>query len=108
MAYPLPSLLTVRHFREEAAKNEVRAAERRRCGSTGGSAERRRAELERYAAWRPEEAERRYAAILGASLSLDDVAEFRAAPRGFGGRRIAGTRASRSRGRGKNGPPGRP
>lgn len=36
------------------------------------------AELERYRIWRQEEEERRYAAILGASLSLEEVADFRA------------------------------
>ena len=34
--------------------------------------------MERYRVWRPEEENRRYDAILGEAMSLDDVAEFRA------------------------------
>ena len=75
--YPLQSLLTVRHFREEAAKNEVRAAERR-LAEAREEVRKREEELERYRAWRPEEENRRYDAILGEAMSLDDVAEFRA------------------------------
>ena len=75
--YPLQSLLTVRHFREEAAKNEVRAAERR-LAEAREEVRKREEELERYRVWRPEEEKRRYDAILGEAMSLDDVAEFRA------------------------------
>ena len=75
--YPLQSLLTVRHFREEAAKNEVRAAERR-LAEAREEVRKREEELERYRVWRPEEENRRYDAILGEAMSLDDVAEFRA------------------------------
>ena len=76
-AYPLQALLTVRYFREEGAKNAVRAAERR-LAEAQAEVRRREEELERYRIWRPEEENRRYDAIMGASLSLDDVAEFRA------------------------------
>ena len=75
--YPLQSVLTVRHFREEAAKNEVRAAERR-LAEAREEVRQREEELERYRVWRPEEENRRYDAILGEAMSLDDVAEFRA------------------------------
>ncbi len=75
--YPLQSLLTVRHFREEGAKSEVRAAERR-LAEAREEVRKREEELERYRAWRPKEENRRYDAILGEVMSLDDVAEFRA------------------------------
>ena len=70
-------MLTVRHFREEAAKNEVRAAERR-LAEAREEVRKREEELERYRAWRPEEETGGYDAILGEAMSLDDVAEFRA------------------------------
>ena len=38
----------------------------------------RKEELERYRIWRPEEENRRYDAIMGENMSLEDVAEFRA------------------------------
>ena len=73
--YPLQALLSVRHYREDAARNALRLEERRLVQAEVG---RRQAELERYRIWRQEEEERRYAAILGASLSLEEVADFRA------------------------------
>lgn len=75
--YPLRALLAVRHYREEAAKNALRAAERR-AAEAREEVKRRQAELERYRVWRPEEEERRYAAIMGKALTLDEVAAFRA------------------------------
>ena len=77
-AYPLQSLLTVRYFREEGAKNAVRAAERR-LAEAQEAVRNKAEELERYRIWRPQEENRRYDAIMGTSLSLEDVAEFRAA-----------------------------
>lgn len=77
-SYPLQSLLTVRHFREEGAKNEVRAAERRLVEARE-EVKKKEEELERYRAWRPEEENRRYDAIMGEAMSLEDMAEFRAA-----------------------------
>lgn len=44
----------------------------------GRKCRKREEELERYRVWRPEEENRRYDAILGEAMSLDDVAEFRA------------------------------
>ena len=64
-SYPLQSLLTVRHFREEGAKNEVRAAERR-LAEAREEVRKKEEELERYRIWRPEEENRRYDAIMGA------------------------------------------
>lgn len=77
-SYPLQSLLTVRHFREEGAKNEVRAAERRLVEARE-EVKKKKEELERYRAWRPEEENRRYDAIMGEAMSLEDMAKFRAA-----------------------------
>lgn len=74
--YPLQALLSVRHYREDAARNALRLEERRLVQARE-EVGRRQAELERYRVWRQEE-ERRYAAILGASLSLEEVANFRA------------------------------
>lgn len=76
--YPLQALLSVRHYREDAARNALRLEERRLVQARE-EAERRRIELERYRTWRQEEEERRYAAIMGATLSLEEVADFRAA-----------------------------
>ena len=77
--YPLQALLSVRHYREDAARNALRLEERRLVQARE-EVGRRQAELERYRVWRQEEEERRYAAIayLGASLSLEEVANFRA------------------------------
>ena len=75
--YPLQALLSVRHYREDAARNALRLEERRLVQARE-EVGRRQAELERYRVWRQEEEERRYAAILGASLSLEEVADFRA------------------------------
>lgn len=77
LAYPLQALLTVRYFREEGAKNAVRAAERR-LAEAREIVRQKAEELERYRLWRPEEENRRYDAIMGTSLSVEDVAEFRA------------------------------
>lgn len=76
--YPLQALLSVRHYREDAVRNALRLEERRLVQARE-EAERRRIELERYRTWRQEEEERRYAAIMGATLSLEEVADFRAA-----------------------------
>lgn len=77
-AYPLQALLSVRRYREDAAREALRLEERRlvRAREEAG---RRQDELERYSAWRREEEERRYAAIMGASLSTEAIADFRAA-----------------------------
>ena len=76
-SYPLQSLLTVRHFREEGAKNEVRAAERR-LAEAREEVRKKEEELERYRIWRREEENRRYDAIMGETMSLEEVAGFRA------------------------------
>lgn len=77
-SYPLQALLSVRHYREEAAQNALRLAERV-LAQAREEVNRRQEELERYRRWRPEEEERRYAAILGKGLSSGQLADFRTA-----------------------------
>ena len=76
-SYPLQALLPVRHFREAGAKNEGRAAERR-LAEAREEVRKKEEELERYRIWRPEEENRRYDAIMGETMSLEEVAGFRA------------------------------
>ena len=75
--YPLAPLLRVREYREDAAKNALSAAERA-VVEAQEAVERCRRELERYKVWRQEEVERRYDAIMGETMSLEEVAGFRA------------------------------
>ena len=75
-AYPLQALLNVRYFRENAARNEVRTAER--CHREALEVVRQQQEeLERYRLWRPEEESRRYAAIMGKPMSMEAMSAFR-------------------------------
>lgn len=76
-SYPLQALLSVRLYREEAARNGLRVAERL-LAQAREDVVRCREELERYRSWRVEEEGRRYAAILGKAMSLDEIADFRA------------------------------
>ena len=75
--YPLEPLLSVRHFREENAKQAVRSAEIalqdaeekiRQC----------EAELATYHSWRLEEENRRYDAIMGKPQTMDELDAFKA------------------------------
>lgn len=75
--YPLQALLSVRHYREDAARNALRVAERLLVQAREDVA-RCQEELERFQRWRPEEEERRYALIWGKRLSPDELADFRA------------------------------
>lgn len=75
-AYPLAALLRVRLFREDGARQAVGLAQRR-LEEAGAEIVRRREELERYVAWRPQEVDRRYAAIMGTALSPDGLSDFR-------------------------------
>lgn len=75
--YPLQALLSVRWFREDAAKNAVRAAERKVLEARE-AVEACRAELAEYRVWRAEETERRYDTIMGVDMSLDDIDAFKA------------------------------
>ena len=76
-AYPLAPLLSVREYREEAAKNAVRAAENA-LREAEAEVARRQEELETYRVWRVEEEERRYGAVLGRTLTRDELDGFKA------------------------------
>ena len=76
-AYPLAPLLKVREYREDAAKNALRAAERAVIEARE-EVERCREELERYKVWRLEEADRRYETIMGKAQSLKELDAFKA------------------------------
>ena len=74
-AYPLEALLSVRRFREESAARALRRAndavrEARRALDASLTA------LEDWRARLPEEVDRRYRAILGQTLSTEDLARF--------------------------------
>ncbi len=75
--YPLGPLLSVRQYREDAAQNLLRQAERGAREAEATLREREK-ELERYRLWRIEEENRRYEAIMGQLMSLDDLEEFKA------------------------------
>lgn len=76
-AYPLQPLLDVRHFRENAAAGALRLAERA-LREAEDDEQRRRDELTNYRAWRPDEEERRYDAIMGQDMALADLDRFKA------------------------------
>ena len=74
--YPLAAMLRVRGLHEDQAKREASAAEQR-LREAQEMRDGRAAELERYKAWRPQEEDRRYAAIIGKSMDVAGLAEFR-------------------------------
>ncbi|MBO4312447.1 MAG: YscO family type III secretion system apparatus protein [Desulfovibrionaceae bacterium] len=76
-SYPLEMLLTVRRHREDAAANNVKRAESS-LKAAEQLAETRRSELAQYQAWRSEETERRYEAIMGSRCTLKELDDFRA------------------------------
>ena len=75
--YPLESLLSVRHFREEGAKRSVRYAEYAVCEAEEEVAK-RKDELEAFRKWRMEEEERRYDAIMLKPMSMRQIETFKA------------------------------
>ena len=75
--YPLDALLSVRHFREEGAKREVRYAELA-VREAEEEVTRRRQALEDFQRWRLEEEERRYDAIMNKPMSIRDIDSFKA------------------------------
>lgn len=75
--YPLEALLTVREYREESAKRQVRNAEER-LREAEQAVETRKKELEDYRAWRKAEEDRRYASIMNKALRLEDLDAFKA------------------------------
>ncbi|MCR5220616.1 MAG: type III secretion protein [bacterium] len=76
-SYPLEPLLTVRHFRENAAQNALRRAERAVREAENLIVQRQR-ELEEYRIWRLEEEERRYTEIMGQEITMPELDKFRA------------------------------
>lgn len=75
-SYPLDSLLSVRHFREEGAKREVRYAELA-VREAEEEVLRRRQDHEVFHAWRLEEEERRYDAIMNKHMSIQQIDIFK-------------------------------
>lgn len=75
--YPLQPLLHVRKFREKAAEHGVRVAEAA-LAEAEKEKQRRQRTLINYREWRQQEEDRRYAAIMGQNLSLEDLDKFKA------------------------------
>ena len=75
--YPLESLLSVRHFREEGAKRSVRYAEYA-VREAEEEVTKRKEELEAFHKWRLEEEERRYDAIMLKPMSIRQIDIFKA------------------------------
>lgn len=75
--YPLDSLLSVRHFREEGAKREVRYAELA-VREAEEEVLRRKKALQDFRIWRGEEEERRYDAIMNKPMSIREIDAFKA------------------------------
>jgi len=76
-AYPLESLLSVRHFREEKAKRSVRYAELA-VREAEQEVLKRQKQLEEYQKWRVEEEERRYDGIMNTVMSMRELDAFKA------------------------------
>lgn len=76
-AYPLESLLSVRHFREEEAKRSVRYAELAVREAEQEVLERQK-QLEEYRQWRLEEEERRYDSIMNKIMTMRALDDFKA------------------------------
>lgn len=75
--YPLESLLTVRQYREEGAKRQVRSAELA-LKEAESTVEAVKKQLEAYRVWRRQEEDRRYEAIMNTSMSLEKLDAFKA------------------------------
>lgn len=75
--YPLQPLLHVRTFRERAAEQGVRVAEAALTKAETEKQHRQQA-LSEYHEWRSLEEDRRYASIMGQTLSLDELETFKA------------------------------
>ena len=76
-SYPLESLLSVRHYREEEAAGQVRDAEQR-CREAEKRTEELQKELHSFRIWRREEEDRRYDAIMDTPMSLEALERFKA------------------------------
>ena len=74
--YPLAAMLRVRMLHEDQAKRDARTAEER-LHEAQELRDGKAAELERYKKWRPQEEDRRYAAIIGKPMDAAKLGEFR-------------------------------
>ncbi len=74
--YPLESLLSVRHYREEGAKRRVRGAENA-VREAEATVEKKKKELEEFRIWRREEEERRYEAIMNRPMTIGQLDTFK-------------------------------
>ncbi|MCR5814015.1 MAG: type III secretion protein [Desulfovibrio sp.] len=74
--YPLAPMLRVRQKHEDQAKQDVLAAEERLKAAEEALALCQQ-ELSRYRVWRPQEEDRRYAAIFGKALDVEKLRVFR-------------------------------
>ena len=74
--YPLESLLSVRHYREEGAKRRVRGAENA-VREAEAAVEERKKELEEFRIWRRDEEERRYESIMNRPMSIGQLDDFK-------------------------------
>ncbi|WP_446424041.1 type III secretion system stalk subunit SctO [Mailhella sp.] len=76
-SYPLESLLSVRHFREEEAKRTVRYAELAVREAEEAVLAQKKA-LEEFRVWRVQEEERRYDAIMNTVMDTRELDSFKA------------------------------
>lgn len=74
--YPLQALLNVRRYREKNAQNAVRQAENayKECVE---KCRQQKENIQQYHNWRLTEEERKYTEILGKTVSLDDLENFK-------------------------------
>lgn len=70
--YPLEALLSVRKYREEAAKRQVAHAQEEAREAEAKVKEREK-ELEDWRVWRVEETDRRYNALLGKTTNIEKI-----------------------------------
>lgn len=73
--YPLADLLSVREFREEAAKRNVSRAQTA-VREAKAAAEEKKQALEEWRVWRVQETDRRYDALLGKKTVIEKIDEF--------------------------------
>ena len=73
--YPLESLLTVRHYREDEAARAVAQAQHQLKAAREAVSEQEEA-LRQWRRWRQEEVQRRYEALLGKVVSVKKLFEF--------------------------------
>lgn len=70
--YPLEALLSVRQYREDAAKRQVARAQDEARAAQAAVATKEK-ELEDWRLWRTEETDRRYSALLGKTTNIEKI-----------------------------------